>query len=131
MYYYKKGCKSLHNLYDSFIIVYYRYLSLKKINSDKYKNLDNNLNKLNKKNIVIWLSAGNIDVNLTINDNMTINDMKTELYKKQELQNLQIRYFLYNAKVLDEKESIGKMKFKNNEIIIVVCDIERVMTPSN
>ena len=35
--YFQKGCSSLHNLHDSFVIVYKRYLSLKIINSNKFK----------------------------------------------------------------------------------------------
>ena len=129
--FYQKGCKSLHNLYDSFIIVYYRYLSLQKIKSDKYSYLISNSNNLNKKNVIVCLSAGNIDIKLSLYDNMTVNDMKIELYKKKELQNLQIRYFLYNANILGENEIIGNFNFKKNEKIIAVCDIERAMTPSS
>lgn len=90
--FYQKGCKPLHNLNDSFIIVYYRYLSLKKVQSEKYNYLNENSNQIKKKNIIIRLSVGCVDINLFVLDNMTINDIKIELYKKQELQNLQIKY---------------------------------------
>ena len=85
MSFYQKGCKSLHNLYDGFIIVYYRYLSLQKIKSDKYSYLISNSNNLNKKNVIVCLSAGNIDIKLSLYDNMTVNDMKIELYKKKRI----------------------------------------------
>ena len=47
--FYQKGCKPLHNLNDSFIIVYYRYLSLKKVQSEKYNYLNKNSNQIKRK----------------------------------------------------------------------------------
>ena len=128
--FYQKGSNSLHNLFDRFMIVYYRYLSLKKIKSDKYNYLSSNSNCLNTKNVLVCLSVGNLDIKLSLNDKMTVNDMKIELYKKNELQNIEIKYFLHNAKILNDNEIIRNINFKNNEKIIAVCDIKRGMTSS-
>ena len=58
--YYQKGCTSLNNIYDSFVIVYKRYLSLKIINSNKFGNLAKK--SFPTLNIKFRLSAGNIDI---------------------------------------------------------------------
>ena len=127
--FYLKGIKPLHNLFDNFIIVYAKYLSLKMINSKKFQIYNPNDNNLNKYNVIFRLSLGEKNINLLINDNMTINDIKNELYKRPELQNLRIKCFLYNASNLEKKEKIGKYKVKENDfILVIVDDKEEVMS---
>ena len=118
--YYQKGCKSLHNINDSFVIVYKRYLSLKIINSNKFGNLTKNPNKIF--NAKFRLSAGNIDIILPINENMSISDIKNELYKKPELQNYEIKLLLFRGNQLMENDSLEKLKIKENETILVMVD---------
>ena len=120
--FYLKGIKPLHNLFDNFVIVYKRYLSIKKVNSEKFKFYNSNENNIRKYNVIFRLSLGEKNINLLINDNMTINDIKNELYKKLELQNLRIKFFLYNALNLEKKEKIGKYKVKENDVILVMVD---------
>lgn len=60
--YYQKGAKPLHNIYDSFLMVYKRYLSIEKLNSKKYKL---NMNNEPKYNIFFCLSIG-VNINLLI-----------------------------------------------------------------
>ena len=119
--YYQKGCNSLRNIRDSFIIVYTRFLSLKIINSNKFGNLTSIPDK--KYNIKFRLSAGNLDINLPININMPLADVKNELYKRPELQNYIIKCFLFKGNVLMENDTLEKFKIKENEIVAVVVEI--------
>jgi TPR repeat protein len=119
--YYQKGAKPLHNIHDSFLIVYKRYLSIKKLNSEKFK-LD--MNNEPKYNIFLCLSTG-VNINLLIHNKMTINDIKIELYKRQELQNLTIKCFLYGGSNLKDNEIIEKYKIKENDKIIVFVEQTR------
>lgn len=120
--FYLKGIKPLHHLCDCFVIVYKRYLSVKTVNSQKFKCYNPNENNKKKYNVIFRLSLGEKNINLLINDNMTINNIKNELYKKPELQNLRIKCFLYNASNLEKKEKIGKYKVKENDVILVMVD---------
>ena len=116
--YFKKGCNSLFNLYDNFVIVYKRFLSLKIINSNKFGNLQYKSNKVNYVNF--RLSAGNVDINLPINENMPISDIKSELYKRKELQNYIIKVLLFKGSQLMENDTLQKFKIKDNDTISVL-----------
>ena len=116
--YYKKGCKSLFNLLDSFVIVYKRFLSLKIINSNKFGNLQYKSNKVYHLNF--RLSAGNIDINLPINESMPISDIISELYKRKELQNYIIKVLLFKGNQLMENDTLQKFKIKDNDTISVI-----------
>ena len=116
--YFKKGCNSLFNLYDNFVIVYKRFLSLKIINSNKFGNLQYKSNKVNYVNF--RLNAGNVDINLPINENMPISDIKSELYKRKELQNYIIKVLLFKGNQLMENDTLQKFKIKDNETISVL-----------
>ena len=118
--YYQKGCTSLHGIHDSFVIVYKRYLSLKIINSNKFGNLTKNPNKTF--NVKFRLSAGNIDINIPINENMTVGDIKNELYKKPQLQNYEIKILLFKGNQLMENDSLEKFKIKENETVLVMIE---------
>ena len=118
--YYKKGCTSLHNLYDSFVIVYKRYLSLKIINSNKFGNLSKTSNK--KYDVKFRLSAGNIDILLPINEHMSVSDIKNELYKRPELQNYHITLLIFKGNQLMESDTLEKFKIKDNEIVTVIVE---------
>ena len=117
--YYLKGTKPLYNLFDSFIIVYKRYLSIKKINSKKFDSLINNKINKEKFNVIFRLSIGR-DINLLINEDMTFSEIKNELYKKQELRRLNIRTFLFEGNQLKDNEKVQKYKIKKNKIIVVM-----------
>ena len=118
-FYYMEGSKPLHNLLDYFIIVYKRYLSIKKINSKKFNDLNNNKNSKEKFNVIFRLSTGK-DINLLINEDMTISEIKNELYKKQDLRRLNIRAFLFNGNQLKDNEKVIKFKIKSNQIVVVM-----------
>ena len=121
-FYYQKGCNSLNNLFNQFIIVYKRYQSLNMVNSEKFKNFNPNKRNNNNYNVIFRLSLGETDINLLVNDNMTFKDIKTELYKRQEFQNLNIKLFLYGGRNLQVNEKIGKYKIKENDKVLVVVD---------
>lgn len=118
--YYQKGCTSLHNLHDNFIIVHKRYLSLKIINSNKFGNIPVISNNINK--IKFVLSAGNISINLPINTHMTINDIKNELYKRPELQNYEIKVLLAKGSQMLDNDTVEKYDIKDNEPVLVIVD---------
>ena len=120
--YYQRGCYSLVNLNDSFIIVYKRYLSLKIVQSDKFLSLFCIANNNNPSFIVKFrLSVGN-DINLSVRKDMTMEDVKNELYKKVELQNLKIKVFLYKGDLLPDKTKINDIEIKNTDIILVIVE---------
>jgi len=116
--FYKKGCNSLFNLFDNFVIVYKRFLSLKKVNSNKFGNLQYKSNKTYC--VTFRLSAGNIDIKLPINELMPISDIKSELYKRKELQNYLIKVLLFKGNQLLENDTLQKYKIKDNDIISVL-----------
>jgi hypothetical protein len=118
--YYKKGCNSLFNIYDSFIIVYKRFLSLKIINSNKFGNLQYKSNKGKVYNVNFRLSAGNVDIKLPINEVMPISDIKSELYKTKELQNYLIKVLIFKGNQLMENDTLQKYKIKDNDTISVL-----------
>ena len=118
--YYQKGCKSLHSLKDSFIIVYKRYLSLKIINSNRLGNPYRVGNKTYNLNFI--LSAGNIKIKLQINENMSSYDIKNELYKRRELQNLTISILLYKGNALLDNDKLEKYNVKNDDTITVMVE---------
>ena len=120
--YYKRGCKSLHNLHDSFVIVYKRFLSLKIINSNKF---NNNLSSIPNKiyNIKFRLSSGNIDIFLPINIHMPISDIKNELYKRPELQNYEIKVLLFKGNQLMDSDKLEKYKINDNETVTVIVGV--------
>lgn len=60
---------------------------------------------------------------------MTNNDIKVELYKRRELQNLTIKYFLYGGSIIKDNEIIGKYNIKENDKIIVY--VEQTRNKSN
>ena len=60
--FYQKGCKPFHNLYDHFILVYKRYLSLKKVDS-----MINYSPNLPKYNVIFSLSIGK-QIKLPVNN---------------------------------------------------------------
>ena len=67
-YFYLKGIKPLYNLFDSFIIVYKRYLSVKIVNSQKFKCYNPNENNNKKKyNVIFRLRLGEKNIILTFN----------------------------------------------------------------
>ena len=119
--YYMKGTKQINDLFDSFIIVYKRYLSFQKINSKKFYDLNNKKTIKEKFNVIFRLSIGE-DINLLINEDMTISEIKYELYKKQELKSLNIRTFLFNAVELKDNEKVEKYKIKTNQIVLAIVD---------
>ena len=51
---------------------------------------------------------------------MTIGDIKNILYKKSELQNLEIQIFLFAGGLLKDEKIIKEIKFNNNDVILVV-----------
>ena len=118
--FYERGCYSLLSLNDSFIIVYKRYLSLKKINSEKFKTLfsltDNNSPSFS---LNFRLSTGK-EFKLAVRKEMTIDDVKKTLYKSTELQNLEIQVFLYAGDQLKTEKIIKDIKINNNDVILVV-----------
>ena len=116
--YYQKGCNSLHNIYDSFIIVFKRFQSLKKIKSNKFVNHTNKSNKTF--NINFRLSAGDVDIKFPINEKMTISDIQNELYKRSELQNYVIKILLFQGNQMMENDTIEKFKIKENDTIVVL-----------
>ena len=119
--YYQKGCSSLVNLNDSFIIVYKRYLCLKIVNSDKFILLfslsDNNPTFLVRFKLTIGA-----EIPLQAKNNMTIGDAKNELYKRIELQNLMIKTFLFRGEQIKDQKRIIELKMDNNEAIVVVVE---------
>ena len=121
--FYKRGCVNFFNIYDNFIIVYKRYLSLKKINLNKFnifhKKVEVNIIKFNAK---FHLSKGGNPINLQINNNMLISEIKDELYKKKELHNLYIKCLLFNGINLANNDTVGFHKIKENSAIIVVVE---------
>ena len=119
--YYLKGCKPLHNIFDSFVLVHKRYLALKKVDSKKFDHLNPNKINITKYNVIFRLSIGK-DINLLVHDNMKMNQIKNELYKKQDLQRFKIKYFLFQGQNLDNNEIIGKYKIKKDQPILVVVD---------
>ena len=123
--YYQKGCKPLYNIYDSFIIVYKRYLSLKKVNLKKFdifhKNKEKNVPKFNA---IFNLSFGPT-INLQINNYMTISEVKDLLYKRRELHNLEIKFFLFNAKALKDTDTVESCRIKENSVVVVNVEIKR------
>ena len=70
-FYYLKGCEPLHNLFDNFVVVYKRYLSINIVNSEKFKKFNPNNNKINYE-VTFRLSLGEKEINLLVNDNMII-----------------------------------------------------------
>ena len=105
---------------DSFIIVYKRYLSLKKIQLEKFRIIfsltDNNTPSFS---LNFRLSIGK-DIKLSVKKEMTIGDIKNILYKKSELQNLEIQIFLFAGGLLKDEKIIKDIKFNNNDVILVV-----------
>ena len=118
--YYQKGCTSLNNIYDSFVIVYKRYLSLKIVNSNKFGNLAKK--SIPTLNIKFRLSAGNIDIMLPINPHMSLGDIKNELYKKPQLQNYEIKLLLFKGNQLMKNDTLEKFKVKDNETVLVMVE---------
>ena len=49
-------------------------------------------------------------------------NIRNKLYKRQELQNLKIKCFLYGAQILQMNEKVGKYKIKKNEKVVVMVD---------
>ena len=120
--YYQRGCHSLVNLNDSFIIVYKRYLSLKIVQSDKFLSLFCKVNNNIPSFLVKFrLSIGN-DISLSIRKDMTIEHIKNELYKKVELQNLKIKVLLYGGEMLLDNSKISENIINNNGIIVVIVE---------
>jgi len=119
--YYSKGCNPLHHLFDSFIIVYKRYLSLKKVDLEKFDHLNPNKMSKIKYNVIFRLSTGK-SINLLINEKMKINQIKNELYKKQDLQRLRIKCFLFGGETLKNSETIGKYEIKKDQVVLVMVD---------
>ena len=119
--YYQKGCSSLVNLNDSFIIVYKRYLCLKILSSDKYISLFSLSNNNPFIIIKFRLSIGT-EIKLPVRNEATIGDIKDELYKKIELQNLMIETFLFQANQLDDKTKISQLKLTNEDVIVVIVE---------
>ncbi len=117
--YFQKGCSSLHNLNDSFVIVYKRYLSLKIINSNKFKTFRSPCH--HSFNVIFRLSIGG-EIKLPIHDNMYICDAKNELYKRPELQNFVIKFLLFQGNHMQENDKFNKFKVKENDIIIVFVE---------
>jgi len=115
--FYQKGCKPFHNLYDHFILVYKRYLSLKKVDS-----MINYSPNLPKYNVIFSLSIGK-QIKLPVNNKMSFNKIKVELYKRQEFQNLEIKCFLFQGNRLEEDKTIEKYKIKENDKIVVMVGI--------
>lgn len=115
--YYQKGCRSLLNLSDSFIIVYKRYLSLKITKSMVMKSSANN--NIPSFNVNLKLSTGSC-IRLNVNNNMTIGDIKNELYKKRELQNLKINVILIRANSVNDDVVLRDLHLANDENIVVV-----------
>ena len=115
--YYQKGCRSLLNLSDSFIIVYKRYLSLKITKSMVMKSSANN--NIPSFNINLKLSIGAC-IKLKVNNNMTIGDIKNELYKRRELQNLKINVIIIRANAVNDDVVLRDLHLANDENIVVV-----------
>ena len=119
---YERGCYSLLSLNDSFIIVYKRYLSLKKVQSDKFKSLFSIPNNNSPPfDLNFRLSTGK-DIKLSVKKEMTMGDVKNELYKNNELQNLEISIFLFGGDQLKNEKIVGDIKIDNNGVILVVVE---------
>ena len=125
--YYQKGCGSLIFLEDNFIIVYKRYLSLKKVNSKDFIEFNSNINNKNNFSILISLTIGT-NITLLVNDNMTIGEIKTELYKKKELQNLVIKCFLYQATKLKENKTLEQYKIEKDDRIVIYVEQKNIQS---
>ena len=125
--YYLQGCKSLFNLFDSFVIVYKRFLSIEIINSNKFDFLKSDDKSKNKYNAIFRLSIGK-DINLLIHDNMTIREIKKELYRKNELQGLKINVFIVGGETLKENELVKAYKIKDKVILVMVTDKSEILS---
>ena len=119
--YYQKGCSSLVNLNDSFIIVYKRYLCLKILQSDKFISLFG-LSSNNPPFIIRVRLTDGTEIKTPVRKDMTIGDIKNELYKKIELQNLMIKAFLYGGELIKEESKIEEVNLKNNDIVLVIVE---------
>ena len=119
--YYQRGCNSLVNLNDSFIIVYKRYLSMKILLSNKFLYLYSFANNTQMYFVNFRLSIGK-DIILQVNEVMTFGYIKTELYKRIELQNLKINTFLFGGDRLKEQTKLCEAKIKNNDVVVVVVE---------
>ena len=93
-------------------------LNMNNINMNKYIDL----NKITTNTAVKTQNNFRGDINLLVNDNMTMKNIRNELYKRQELQNLKIKCFLYGAQILQMNEKVGKYKIKKNEKVVVMVD---------
>ena len=125
--YYLQGCKSLFNLFDSFVIVYKRFLSIEIINSNKFDFLKSDDKNKNKYNAIFRLSIGK-DINLLIHDDMTIREIKKELYRKNELQGLKINVFIVGGETLKENELVKTYKIKDKVILVMVTDKSEILS---
>ena len=119
--YYQKGCASLVSLNDSFIIVYKRYLCLKILQSDKYISLFPLYNN-NPSFIVKFRLSTGTEIKLPVRNETTIGDIKNELYKRIELQNLNIQVILFGGNQLNDTTKISQLKLSNIDIIVVMVE---------
>ena len=110
-------------------IVYKRYMSLKKIQLEKFRiifSLTDN-NNTPSFSLNFRLSIGK-DIKLSVRKEMTIGDIKNILYKKSELQNLEIQIFLFAGGLLKDEKIIKDIKFNNNDVILVVVQPKKQRT---
>ena len=125
--YYQKGCSSLVNLNDSFIIVYKRYLCLKILNSDKFISLFC-LSNNNPTFLVCFKLTTGAQIKLPVKNDMTIGDVKNELYKRIELQNLRIKTLVFGAEQIKDHKRIIELNINinNNDFILVVVEQKKI-----
>ena len=96
-------------------------MSLKKIQLEKFRiifSLTDN-NNTPSFSLNFRLSIGK-DIKLSVRKEMTIGNIKNILYKKSELQNLEIQIFLFAGGLLKDEKIIKDIKFNNNDVILVV-----------
>ena len=56
---------------------------------------------------------------------MTISEVKDLLYNIRELHNLEIKFFLFNAKILKDTDTVESCKIKENSVVVVNVEIKR------
>ena len=56
---------------------------------------------------------------------MLISEIKDLLYKRKELNNLEIKVILFNATSLKDNDTVGSCKIKDNSVILVKVEIKK------
>ena len=98
-----------------------RYLCLKILQSDKYISLFP-LSNNNPSFIVKFRLSTGTEIKLPVRNETTIGDIKNELYKRIELQNLNIQVILFGGNQLNDTTKISQLKLSNIDIIVVMVE---------